>query len=56
MASHDAYYLLIEEEDPTTFLEAMHNPNASMWMIVMQEELRHYIEIILGNLLHFQLV
>jgi len=39
MASHDAYCLLTEEGEPTTFLEAMQNPNAFMWMTTMKEEI-----------------
>jgi len=39
MASHDAYCLLTEEGEPTTFREAMQNPNASMCMTTMQEEI-----------------
>jgi len=39
MTSYDAYCLLTEEGEPTTFVEVIHNPEASMWMTTMQEEI-----------------
>jgi len=39
MTSCNAYCLLIEEGEPTTFMEAMRNPEASMWMTTMQEQI-----------------
>ena len=39
MTNHDAYCLLTEDGEPTTFMEAMRNPDASMWMTAMQEEI-----------------
>jgi len=35
MISYDAYCLLTEEGEPTTFMEVMRNPKASMWMTTM---------------------
>ena len=37
MASHDVHCLLIEEGEPSTFQEALSCPNASRWMVAMQE-------------------
>jgi len=37
MASHDPYFFLTEEGEPTTFPKAM--KSASMWMITIQEEI-----------------
>ena len=39
MASHDAYCLLTEEGEPSTFQEALSSSDASLWMIAMQEEM-----------------
>jgi len=39
MASHDTYCLLTEEGEPSTFQEALNGPDASLWMIAMQEEM-----------------
>ena len=39
LTNHDAYCLLTEDGEPTTFMEAMRNPDASMWMTTMQEEI-----------------
>ena len=35
MASHDAYCLLTEEGEPSTFQEALSSLDASLWMIAM---------------------
>jgi len=42
MTSYNAYCLLTEEGEPTTFMEAMHNPDASMWMTTIQEEIETF--------------
>jgi len=39
MTSYDAYCLLTEEGEPTTFMEAMRYPKASIWMTAIQEEI-----------------
>ena len=39
MASHDAYCLLTEEGEPSTFQEAVRSSDASLWMKAMQEEM-----------------
>ena len=39
MASHDAYYLLSEDGEPSTFHEALNGSDASLWMTPMQEEI-----------------
>ncbi|KAL4337997.1 hypothetical protein AHAS_Ahas12G0166100 [Arachis hypogaea] len=39
LTNHDAYCLLTEDGELTTFMEAMRNPDASMWMTAMQEEI-----------------
>jgi len=45
MTSYDAYCLLTEEGEPTTFMEAMRNPDISMWMTTKQEK----IEVLYNN-------
>jgi len=39
MVIHDAYCLLIEEDEPLTFQEAMNSSDASLWMTSMHEEM-----------------
>jgi hypothetical protein len=39
MASHDAYCLLNEEGEPSTFPEALNSSDASQWMAAMHEEI-----------------
>ena len=39
MASHDAYCLLTEEGEPSTFQEAVSSSDASLWMAAMHEEM-----------------
>ena len=39
MASHDAYCLLTKEGELSTYQEALNSPDASLWMITMQEEM-----------------
>ena len=39
MASHDAYCLLSEDGEPSTFERALNSPDASLWMTAMQEEM-----------------
>lgn len=39
MASHDAYYLLTEDGEPSTFEEAVICSNDSFWITTMQEEM-----------------
>ncbi|RDY02432.1 hypothetical protein CR513_14105, partial [Mucuna pruriens] len=39
MTSHDAYCLLNEEGEPSTFQEAVSGSDASLWMTAMQEEI-----------------
>ncbi|RDX85720.1 hypothetical protein CR513_33050, partial [Mucuna pruriens] len=39
MASHDAYCLLTEEEELSTFQEALRSSYVSLWMTTMQEEM-----------------
>ena len=39
MASHDAYCLLSEDGEPSTFHEALNGSDASLWMAAMQEEI-----------------
>jgi len=38
MMSHDAYCLLNEDGEPSTFQEAVSGTNASLWMTAMQEK------------------
>jgi hypothetical protein len=37
MASHDAYCLLSEDGEPSTFHEALNGSDTSLWMAAMQE-------------------
>nr|KYP42748.1 Retrovirus-related Pol polyprotein from transposon TNT 1-94 [Cajanus cajan] len=39
MASHDAYCLLTEEGEPSTFQEALRSSDVSQWMAAMHEEI-----------------
>ncbi|GAA0185590.1 hypothetical protein LIER_32878 [Lithospermum erythrorhizon] len=39
MESNVAYYLLMEDGEPSTFQEALKNSDASLWMTAMQEKI-----------------
>ena len=39
MTSHDAYCLITEEGEPSTFQEALKGSDASQWMTAMHEEM-----------------
>jgi len=39
MTSHDAYCLITEEGEPSTFHEALNGSDASQWMTAMHEEM-----------------
>ena len=39
MESHDAYCLLTEDGEPSTFERALNSPGASQWMTAMQKEI-----------------
>ncbi|KAK7255190.1 hypothetical protein RIF29_28594 [Crotalaria pallida] len=39
MVNHDAYCLLTEEGEPSTFQEAVNSSDASLWMAAMHEEM-----------------
>ena len=40
MMNHDAYCLINEDEEPSTFQEAVSGTDASLWMTTMQEEVK----------------
>ena len=53
MTTNDAYWLLTEEGEPSTFQEVERSSDVSLWMAAMHEEMEALHRTKLGNLFNF---